>query len=182
MRGRASLLPALAASAALHAAGGVLADALLGGAIPEPAGLVSAARRPHFHAILAGAVPQPAPPRPALLQAQADGHAAGRAPLDLPLPYYFSPSELDRKPEAVGEIPLDYPAHLPLVARSRIVLSLLIDERGEVDKVIVEANDAPPELEKLASRAFAGARFTPGLRNGAAVKSRLRVEVTFESG
>jgi len=77
-------------------------------------------------------------------------------------------------------VPLAYPADMPLVARSRVVLSLLIDERGEVDKVIVEAAEAPTELEHLASRAFAGARFNPGMRDGTAVKSRLRVEVTFE--
>lgn len=100
--------------------------------------------------------------------------------LDLPMPHYFSIGDLDRKPEAIGEVALTYPADLPLVTRTRVVLSLLIDEQGAVDKVTVESADSPRELEELASHAFAGARFTPGLRGNEKVKSRLRIEVTFE--
>lgn len=180
MREFVSLIPALAASVALHAGGAALADAVLGGLAPGrwPA---SAGRTNPLHATLAGTAPRPAPSRAeASVGGQGSGHAAGRGLIDLPLPRYYPPNELDRKPEAVGEVQLVYPVNMPYVARSRVVLSLLIDERGEVDKVIVEAADAPTELEQLASRAFSGARFTPGMRDGAAVKSRLRVEVTFE--
>ena len=96
------------------------------------------------------------------------------------MPHYFSVGDLDKKPEAIGEVPLAYPTELPHVKQSRVVLNLLIDEQGAIDRVIVESADAPKELEELASQAFAAARFTPGLRNGNQVRSRLRVEVTFE--
>ncbi|MBV6476287.1 MAG: energy transducer TonB [Rhodocyclaceae bacterium] len=100
--------------------------------------------------------------------------------IELPGLNYFQSAELDRKPEPVAEVPLAYPAELPLVKRSSVVLSLLIDESGRVDKIIVETADAPAELAELASQAFAGTLFRPGFRNNQAVKSRLRVEVTFE--
>lgn len=181
MRELASLLPALAFSAALHAGAATFAEALLGTAGPGPLRPVRAERTPHFHATLVGTRPQTASTPPTALAYTLDpGRPAGRGTIALPPARYFPPHELDRKPHAVGEIPLVYPAHMPLVARSRIVLSLLIDEGGEVDEVIAEANEAPPELVQLASRAFADARFLPGVRDGMAVKSRLRVEVTFE--
>lgn len=181
MREYAALIPALAASVALHAGGATLAEAVLGSLTPGP-GLATAGRPYHLHATLTGTASRAAFPPPAASGGLArSGQAAGRGLIDLPLPYYFPAHELDRKPEAVGEVPLVYPADMPRVAHSRVVLSLLIDERGDVGKVIVETTDAPTELAQLASRAFAGVRFKPGMRDGAAVKSRLRVEVTFES-
>lgn len=182
MREFASLIPALAASVALHIGGATLVEAGRGGAAPGPARSAATGRPPLLHIHLLGTTPWPATPRPAASAPSGDpAHPAGHGPIVLPLPRYFPPNELDRKPEAVGEVPLAYPADMPLVARSRVVLSLLIDERGEVDEVIVEAAEAPTELEQLASRAFAAARFSPGMRDGVAVKSWLRVEVTFES-
>lgn len=180
MREYAALIPALAASVALHAGSAILAEAVLGSLTPgpEPA---TAGHPYHLHAKLTGTASRAAPSPPTASGVARSGQAAGRGLIDLPLPYYFPPHELDRKPEAVGEVPLAYPADMPRVAHSRVVLSLLIDERGDVNKVIVETAEAPTELAQLASRAFAGVRFNPGMRDGAAVKSRLRVEVTFES-
>jgi len=62
------------------------------------------------------------------------------------------------------------------------VLRLLINEAGDVDKVIVETVDVPGELEILASQAFVQAKFQPGLRGEMPVKSQMLVEITFESG
>jgi hypothetical protein len=181
VREYAALVPALVASVVLHAGGATLAEATLGSVTPGP-GPATAGRPYHLHATLTGTASRAVPaPQAASGEVIRPGQAAGRGLIDLPLPYYFPPHELDRKPEAAGDVPLAYPADMPQVAHSRVVLSLLIDERGDVDKVIVETADAPTELAQLASRAFAGVRFNPGMRDGAAVKSRLRVEVTFES-
>lgn len=132
-----------------------------------------------MHVALSGPVAdKPRQAASAVIPVQTAAQAAGL--LDLPMPLYYAIGDLDRKPEALGEVALAYPADLPLVTRSRVVLSLLIDELGAVDKVSVESADSPKELEALASHAFAAAKFTPGVRGGVKVKSRLRIEVTFE--
>lgn len=95
-------------------------------------------------------------------------------------PYYFPPAELSRKPQPSDPVPLDYPADTPAVARGSIVLRLLINEAGGVDRIVVEKSELPKELEELAKQAFSQSRFQPGLREGRAVNSQMMIEVTFE--
>ena len=62
------------------------------------------------------------------------------------------------------------------------VLSLFIDEHGQVQRI--EADDAaslPDALAQAAREAFMAAQFAPGEINGRAVKSRVRVEVVFDT-
>lgn len=179
LREFASLVTALTASVALHLGAFAALDAARGSAADGRGGSASASRPAFLHVFLSGASPQ-APRQPASVAPAAVAGATAPGILRLPIPHYFPAGDLDRKPEAIGEVPLAYPAELPAVTRSRVVLSLLIDEQGRVDQVLVENTDAPGEFEQLASHAFAGARFRPGMRAGEAVKSRLRVEVTFE--
>ena len=60
-------------------------------------------------------------------------------------------------------------------------LSLFIDETGQVQRVRVDGPPLAPDLESAARQAFVRARFTPGQVDGRAVRSLIRVEVTFES-
>jgi TonB family protein len=60
-----------------------------------------------------------------------------------------------------------------------VVLRLLINERGTVDEVTVVRAEPIGVFEKSALAAFRGARFSPGMRYGAAVKSQLLVEVQY---
>lgn len=182
LRGFASLGSALMASAALHAGALVALDAVSGG----PAGNKAEGKRrtPSLYATLSGtksAIPRQSATDMAV-PATNDSLAAAPLPglVQFPLPNYLPVGDLDRKPEAIGEIPLEYPADMPLVKHSNVILSLLIDEQGKVDKVIVEASNTPPELAEVASRAFLGSRFRPGMRENQPVKSRLRIEVTFQ--
>jgi len=59
------------------------------------------------------------------------------------------------------------------------VLALYIDEEGRVQDVVAEAPFLPIEYEEAARKAFLAARYAPGRINGHAVKSRVKVEVTF---
>lgn len=179
------LASALAASVVLHA-GAYAALEYARGSAPTSGRPYAATHPARLHVSLPGTTTgtTPASPSPSH-PAEGIGHmaAAGtavRGIIDLPVQHYFPVGELDAKPEARGSVPLDYPQDVPLMPLSRVVLSLLIDELGKVNKVVVESADSPKELEDLASRAFMGARFSPGMRSGTAVKSRLRVEVTFE--
>ena len=61
------------------------------------------------------------------------------------------------------------------------VLSLFIDEHGQVRKVVGDGPALPPAMERAAREAFMAARFTPGQIDGHEVKSRIRVEVVFDT-
>lgn len=179
------LASALAASVVLHASAYAALEYARGSA-PASGSPYAATHPARLHVSLpattTGTPPASTSPSQAaegIVHMAAAGTAV-RGIIALPVQHYFPVGELDAKPEARGSVPLDYPQDVPLVPLSRVVLSLLIDERGEVNKVVVESADSPRELEDLASRAFMGARFSPGMRSGTAVKSRLRVEVTFE--
>jgi len=96
-------------------------------------------------------------PRPLLTQAP-----VLRAPIEIP-----PPSHIEGKPpngqRYVGE------------------LSLFIDENGEVRHIAIDTAPLPPELEQAVRKSFLAARFMPGVRNGKIVKSRLRVEIVFDT-
>lgn len=179
MRHYSSLATALSLSATLHAGAVFTLDRVLGVGTNSRPETVAALRPAQMFASLSGPLAD-APSLAATERPSPPTTVSAPGLIDLPMPQYFSAGDLDRKPEAVGEVLLAYPTELPHVKQSRVVLSLLIGDQGTVDRVIVESADAPKEFEELASQAFAAARFTPGLRNGITVRSRLRIEVTFE--
>ena len=61
------------------------------------------------------------------------------------------------------------------------VLALFIDEEGVVQGIEAQEPHLPSAFERAARDAFMAARFSPGELNGRAVKSRIRVEVVFDS-
>lgn len=175
------LLPYLVLSLAIHAGGIVLVDAHYGAPI-DGKRLDSGQRLPlrvalrESPAIRADAPANVVPDEAASLRG-----ALPAGTIALPGQYYFLPQELTRKPQAAAPVPLEYPENAPSVPRNRVVLRLLISEAGDVDKVMVDTADVPRELELIASKAFAQAKFQPGLRGEVAVKSQMLIEITFEA-
>lgn len=93
---------------------------------------------------------------------------------------YHEVLELTRKPL----VKVDVPTELMLKVDSRlsksIVLSLMVNEYGDVDRVIPENEDLPLEtLQRLIS-AFQEAKFYPGEISGVPVKSHLRIVVRLD--
>ena len=178
----ASLLTPLALSVALHAGGFAFLQAHYGA---PPGDRPDAARRPLALRVTTLEAKR-ASPFNAAAEVSPDAAAAPfqealpEGTIALPGLYYFPPQDLSRKPQAVAPVPLEYPENAPVVPKNRIVLRLLISAAGDVDKVIVETADVPQELEQLARRAFARAKFQPGLRGDVAVGSQMLVEITFE--
>lgn len=98
---------------------------------------------------------------------------------------YFKGSELTQRPHPVGVIELSYPASGTLRDTDRsgtIILRVLIAETGMVDQVLVETSNLPEALQEEAVLRFLQARFFPGRVDELAVKSQMRVEVTFQPG
>ena len=119
-----------------------------------------------------------------------------------------APSESHVEPEPLAIAPLPRPGNfgddyvprplltVPPVARTPVifaapegeifrgrhvgVLSLFIDEHGQVQRIEADPASLPEAFEQAAREAFMTAQFAPGEIDGAAVKSRVRVEVVFD--
>jgi TonB family protein len=101
------------------------------------------------------------------------------APAPLPLaPRYYAAHELERRPQILSQVEPAFPA-LALTPVGRVVLQLYVDEDGRVERIATERDDPNGQFARAAREAFAGARFLPGVKDGAAVKAVVRLEVRF---
>ena len=63
----------------------------------------------------------------------------------------------------------------------KVVIRLFIDEKGSVERVETLRADPPGVFERSAERAFGAAHFTPGMKAGRAVKTKMTIEVRYDS-
>jgi hypothetical protein len=61
------------------------------------------------------------------------------------------------------------------------MLRVFIDEKGQVENVVVPGKTASDPFVAAVVAAFSTASYTPGLKNGVAVKSLVLIEVNFEA-
>ena len=92
---------------------------------------------------------------------------------------YWKTSELDTRPQIKTQVMPEYPRDLPSGVRGRVVLDLYVSELGVVENIKIVRAEPAGRFEDAAARAFWPARFTPGLRKGKPVPSRVRIEVSF---
>jgi protein TonB len=105
------------------------------------------------------------------------------AGLELPLlrdPAYYPASQLDVYPRPLAPIRLPYP-QTAAAGRvdGRLSLLLLIDESGAVTEVSVVAAEPAGYFEEAARSVFRSARFSPGMQQGRAVKSRVLLQIKY---
>ena len=93
---------------------------------------------------------------------------------------YLPARELTVRPAAAQRISVPYPSDATQGVR-KAILAVFIDADGRVAKVRVD-DALPPAFERAAVEAFASARFHPGRVGNVAVKSRMLVQVEFDSG
>jgi len=168
----ARLALAVSASAAIHALLLAGAGGHSGASLSDRFAL-GASGASALHVVL---TPLPAAPRPG---ERGTGHGAKPDTAGiLPGPRYFRADELDARPQVRVRVEPQFPA-LALAPAGRVVLRLYIDEKGEIDDVVVESADANGAFAEAARRAFAAARFTPGVKDGVPVRSLVRIEVRF---
>lgn len=98
-----------------------------------------------------------------------------------PVDDYYPRTELTVGPAPMGTVQIEYPAFDGERDFYSSELLLMIDETGVVSRVLLVGAPLPAPLEEAARSAFLQAPFMPGERNGQAVKSRIRVEVVFDS-
>lgn len=138
--------------------------------IAEPAPSSATKSEPASGARLVGTVAAPLAPKPVLALPGTDADAD-----------YLPRSLLSQPPAPLAPVLIDYPPIDDDKGRYVSELSLFIDATGNVAKVRVDGPQLPPALEAAARSAFLGARFAPGQLDGQAVRSRIRIEVVFES-
>lgn len=98
-----------------------------------------------------------------------------------PEPYYFRTNDLTEKPRVLRDIRPDLSLSLPNGLSQLAVLRLLINERGDIDQVVMEDSALPEEAQHLVLDAFAKTKFQPGKIGDIPVKSQLRIEVMLEN-
>lgn len=173
---------ALAASVALHAAIAAGLDPLFG---PAGGGVRRPAPAATLHATLRN-LEDPVPASGATAAAasppSAAAEAAGAAPHPiLPGPQYYRTRELDVPPGIMVRVEPEYPeAAARRMLSGKVRIRLLIDETGAVERVEILSADPPGFFESSVQRAFGAARFSPGMKDGAAVKAQLMLEVAFD--
>lgn len=89
--------------------------------------------------------------------------------------------QLSIGPKPITAIVLETPAGEVIATRQTGVLSLFIDEEGRVQHIESGEPALSPALQEAARAAFKGAQFEPGQIDGRPVKSRLRIEASFEA-
>ena len=91
----------------------------------------------------------------------------------------FDVSELEKRPEAVSQVSPTYPPELRKAKiEGTVTLVFVLSEEGRVEEPRVE-NSSRPEFEKPALEAIRKWRFQPGMKDGQAVRTYIRVPMRF---
>lgn len=94
--------------------------------------------------------------------------------------HYYSPKELDTKPQPQAEIILEFPEASLGISRASAILVLFIEKDGSVSRIEVEQSNLPKVFEENAINTFKSAKMYPAMKDGVAVRSILKIQVEFE--
>lgn len=95
------------------------------------------------------------------------------------IPYYRL-AELDQRPLALSHPRPFYPESSEEMMSGKVVIQLLINANGTVDKVETLPTELPATFVDAAKQAFINIHFKPGMIGGRPVGSQLWLEVLFE--
>lgn len=125
------------------------------------------------------------PPEPAVTPAtptRADAQAEAPPRAVLPESRYYRTRELDVPPGIMTRVEPEFPeAAARRMLSGKVVLRLFLAESGHVERAEVVKAEPPGHFESAAERAFLGARFSPGIKDGRPVKVQITLEIAFDS-
>jgi TonB family protein len=98
-------------------------------------------------------------------------------PAEIRDPTYYPARELDVYPALAAALDLR-PLNDARDLKGRALLLVLIDAQGLVDEVSVVEPGPAAQFEEAAKHALREARFTPALKHGRAVRSRILVDIS----
>ncbi len=127
-------------------------------------------------------VPSAAPPREAVeppaaaVAPQAGAERAGSA-----LPNWYTGRDLDVLPMPRGPVEPVFPLNAQLQGVSgKVTLELSIDPTGRLIDLTVVSADPPGFFEESARAALSAVAYSPGMKDGRPVRSRIRTTIVFE--
>ncbi len=91
---------------------------------------------------------------------------------------YLPASQLTERPQVLRDIDPEW--RLPGMQLPVLTCTLLINEFGDVDRVLLDEQPLMPMLEEDIRARFLAARFSPGKLHGKPVGSALRIEVRLD--
>jgi len=99
----------------------------------------------------------------------------------IPLERYYTSREVDVRAEPLNDPPLIYPQQAyQMRTRGKVMLRILINERGGVDEVTVLESDPRGVFDEAALDASRSLQFSSAMRFGHRVKSQKMIEVVFD--
>ena len=91
----------------------------------------------------------------------------------------FNVADLEKRPELMASVSPQYPAELRKAKiEGSVTIIFVLDETGRVEDPRVE-NASRPEFEKPALDAVRRWKFKPGMKDGSAVRTYMRVPIRF---
>lgn len=93
---------------------------------------------------------------------------------------YRSTKELDMNPAPLNEIDIDVFDHETIRNNIKATLVLYINAQGLVDKVEPEDSSIPEEYLQKIIEIFKKSHFSPGMKDGKSVNSKMKIEVGLE--
>jgi len=103
-------------------------------------------------------------------------------PPSQPASHYYAVRELDVRPAITRHVEPAYPeAAARRNLSGKVVIRLYIDNKGRVERVQTLRARPAGYFEQSVERAFREARFTPGMKGGHAVRTKMTIEVSFDS-
>jgi hypothetical protein len=118
------------------------------------------------------------PPRAASAASQGNGvNLAG----DLPGVRYYRPDELTVGPRVIRDSASSQSSYIPDVHPLPVVVQVLINERGGVDRVLLGENFLSPEARSYIIESISGMSFSPGRIGDLPVRSQWQIVVNLES-
>jgi hypothetical protein len=136
---------------------------------PDPGGVMTVAL------VAPPAKPQPAEPGKAE-EAPDAPEAAPETPAE-PVReevHYYFPEELERKLIVLRDHSSDVEIDLP----SDVTMHLFVDVLGRVVAITFEGKPPPPAVQEQLRAAFMSMEFLPGMKQGQAVPSRMKIGIT----
>lgn len=93
---------------------------------------------------------------------------------------FYKAKELDILPKPIGEVQLEYPPAInDQILSGTVRIEIFIDDDGDVVSIGVVDTTLPKVFEEAAIEAFRDMKFEPGIFEGKAVKTHIKMTVGF---
>jgi len=99
------------------------------------------------------------------------------APPARPLPRYYRTSELSSAPIVLQDVLESQPMQITADKPKAVILTLLINEKGEIDQVLVENSELSIDTTRMLAEKFSRMKFEPGKIDGAPVRSQVKIAI-----